>query len=284
MSRLNLREAYHTRRGTPGLSKTPNGAEGAACEARETDKLTPMIRIPDTRIAGSERRSFLNHLSAGAAAVAGLALGRTAYAQSSAQAPVQAPIQNLASAKFEPARHDQDDWMDIPGRHRFLLDTHAPDGVGNALLWGANYIRTSQSDYGLQPSDLAFIIVVRHRSVSFGYNDAMWAKYGAIISKQLDFADPKTKEAPKTNIYNYGQDGSPRGTWETMAKAGVQVAVCATATRSLAGSLARATGQDAEAVVRELNANLVRNGRMVPAGIIAVAHAIEKGYAAVAAA
>jgi intracellular sulfur oxidation DsrE/DsrF family protein len=239
-----------------------------------------MSTIPDPPLAGPERRSFLNRLGAGAAAVAGLALGRTALAQS----PATSPSKPQADAKFEAARHDQDNWMDIPARHRFLLDTHAPDGVGNALLWGANYIRTSQSDYGVQSSDLAFIIVVRHRSVSFGYNDAMWAKYGAIISKQLDFLDPKTKEAPKTNLFNYGQDGSPRGTWETMAKAGVQVAVCSSATRNLAGSLARATSQDVDAVVRELSSNLVRNGRMVPAGIITVAHAIEKSYAAVAAA
>ncbi len=174
--------------------------------------------------------------------------------------------------------------MDLPGRHRFLLDTHAPDGVGNALLWGANYIRTSQSTYGVAPSDLAFIIVVRHRSVSLGYNDAMWAKYGAIIARQLSLVDPATKEPPKTNIYNYGQEGSPRGTWETMAKAGVQVAVCSSATLSTAASLARATSQDVEAVVKELSSNLVKNGRMVPAGITTVAHAIERGYASVAAA
>jgi intracellular sulfur oxidation DsrE/DsrF family protein len=39
-----------------------------------------------------------------------------------------------------------------------------------------------------------------------------------------------------------------------------------------------------EAVVKELSSNLVKNGRMVPAGIITVAHAIERGYASVAAA
>ena len=118
--------------------------------------------------------------------------------------------------------------------------------------------------------------------MSFGYNDAMWAKYGEIISKQLGFQDPKTKEAAKTNIFNYGEESSPRGTFETMAKAGVHVAVCATATRGMAGSLARATNQDVEAVFKELTSNLVKNGRMVPAGIMTVARAIERGYAVVA--
>src|ERR1700691_3427502 len=108
-----------------------------------------MNRNPDIPIAVSARRSFLNRLSAGATAVTGLALARSAQAQS--------PAQTHTAAKFEAARHDLDNWMELPGRHRFLLDTHAPDGVGNALLWGANYIRTSQSEYGVPSSDLAFI-------------------------------------------------------------------------------------------------------------------------------
>lgn len=174
--------------------------------------------------------------------------------------------------------------MNLPGKHHFLLDTHAPDGVGNALLWGANYIRTHESAYGVKAADLAFIVVVRHRSVAFGYNDAMWAKYGALISKQIGVVNPKTQEAPKVNLYNYGEEGSPRGTWESLAKAGVQVAVCSTATRSLATSLARATGQEVDSIVKELSGNLVANGRMVPAGIITVSHAIERGYSSVAAA
>jgi intracellular sulfur oxidation DsrE/DsrF family protein len=221
-------------------------------------------------VTPSERRSFLNRLNAGGAALAGLALGRVAQAQSK------------SAVKFEPTRYDKDDWLEIPSKNRFLLDTNKAEGVGNALLWGANYIRTSQTEYGLQPSDLAFIIVVRHRSVSFGYNDAMWAKYGEAISKQLNFVDPKTKEAPKTNVFNYGEEGSPRGNFESMSKSGIHVAVCATATRGMATSLAKATNQDVDAVFKELTSNLVKGGRMVPAGIMTVARAIEHGYATVA--
>ncbi len=172
--------------------------------------------------------------------------------------------------------------MDIPAKHRLVLDTHAPDGVNNALLWGGNYIRTSESAFGLQPSDLAVIIIVRHRSVTFGYNDAMWAKYGSFFSKQLNFVDPKTKEAPKVNVYNSTEDGSPRSSWESMAKLGVQVGVCSSATHSTATTLAHATGQEVDAIYKELSGNLVKNARIVPAGIIAVAHAIERGYACVA--
>jgi hypothetical protein len=228
-----------------------------------------MARNPEIPTARAERRSFLSGITAGTAAAAGLVVGRVALADTP------------AAGKFEPTLHDQDKWMELGTKHRFLLDTHAAEGVANALLWGANYLRTSESAYGVKASDIGFIIVVRHRSVSFGYNDAMWAKYGEILSKQLNFVDPKTKEAPKTNVYNYGEGNSPRGTFETMAKAGVQIAVCSSATRSTATSLARATNQDVDAVVKELSSNLVTNGRMVPAGIITVAHAMERGYSVV---
>jgi intracellular sulfur oxidation DsrE/DsrF family protein len=50
------------------------------------------------------------------------------------------------------------------------------------------------------------------------------------------------------------------------------------ATSRIAGMIARAAGSNAEAVNKELMANLVSNGRMVPAGIIAVNRAQERGY------
>ena len=214
-------------------------------------------------------------MNAGAAAFAAIALGRAASAQSKAP----------AAGKFEPARHDKDDWFDqLPGKHRLLLDTTTAEGVAKALLWGNNFLRTNRTEYGLSESEIALIVVVRHRSVAFGYNDAMWAKYGEAISKQNGFEDPKTHAAPKTNVYNYPEDGGPgRGTFESFAKQGVQIAVCATATRGMAGSLARALGQEADAINAELTTNLVKNARMVPAGILTVSRAQERGYTLVTA-
>ena len=63
----------------------------------------------------------------------------------------------------------------------------------------------------------------------------------------------------------------------TLAGQGVQFAVCAMATRRLAGQIARGGG-NVDAVFAELGANLVTNGRLVPAGIVAVGRAQERGY------
>lgn len=90
-----------------------------------------------------------------------------------------------------------------------------------------------------------------------------------------NFQDPKTKAAPVVNTFTASLD--------SLAKQGVQFAVCQFATGALAGSIARAVGGNAGEITRELVANLVPNARMVPAGIVAVNRAQERGYSLVTA-
>ena len=225
-----------------------------------------------------ERRSFLTRFNAGASSLAALAMGGIAMAQ----------VKSPATTRWEPARHEKDDWMsELPGKHRLVFDTTSANGLGEALLFASNFMRVNRAEYGLENSDLAVIIVVRHRSTAFGYNDAMWAKYSAPLAARSSFEDPKTKAAPKTNIYNsadYGQQLPNFGTTlDALTKQGVQFAVCSMATRANAGSIAGVTGGNADAINTELIANLISNARMVPAGIVAVNRAQERGYSLVSA-
>jgi len=159
----------------------------------------------------------------------------------------------------------------LPGKHRVVFDTISAAGFGDALLFANNFMAANRSDYGLQNSDLAIIIIARHIATAFGYNDAMWAKYGAQMAPMSGL-----DTVPKANPRNAGGFGV-----EALAKAGVRFAVCAMATRRVAGSIAQATGGNADAINAELIANLVANGRMVPAGIVAVNRAQERGYSLV---
>jgi hypothetical protein len=224
-----------------------------------------------------ERRSFLSRLNAGAASLAAIAIGNVAMAQ----------VKPTATAHWEPARHEKDDWLDtLPGKHRLVFDTTSYEALGEALPFANNFIRVNQSDYGLQNTDLAVLIIVRHRSTPFGYNDAMWAKYGMPIAARSKVEDPKTKFAPKMNFYNadgYADLAANRGTTlDSLFKLGVQLAVCATSTRGYARSIAEAMSGNADAIYNELIANLVsKNARMVPAGIVAVNRAQERGYSLV---
>jgi intracellular sulfur oxidation DsrE/DsrF family protein len=225
--------------------------------------------------SASERRSFLARINAGAATVAALAMGGIAMAQ----------VKSPATTRWTPARHEKDDWMDeLPGKHRLIFDTIGSEGLGQALLFANNFMRVNQTDYGLENSDLAVIIVVRHRSTAFGYSDGMWAKYGPALAARARFEDPKTKTPPKTNLFNsegYGELLPSMGTtMESLSKQGVQFAVCSAATHAMAGSIA-GPGGDADAVFRELTSNLVKNARMVPAGIVALNRAQERGYSLV---
>jgi intracellular sulfur oxidation DsrE/DsrF family protein len=212
-----------------------------------------------------ERRSFFGRFNAGAASLAALAIGGVAMAQQKSAAP----------ARWEPARHDKDDWFDqLPGKHRMVIDTTSADGFRNALLFASNFILANHDDYGLQSQDLAIIVVARHISTAYGYNNDIWAKYGASLAGQPS-ADAPAKEPPKAN--------PSAASLVQLSNQGVQFAVCSRATRRLAGVIARAVSGNADAVNSELIANLVPNGRMVPAGIVAVNRAQERGYTLVSA-
>ena len=222
----------------------------------------------------SNRRSFLTRLNAGLASFA--ALPGIAMAQK----------KPAAGAGWEPARHEKDDWMDeLPGKHRLVFDTTTPEGFGDALAFASNFIRVNGSEYGLQSSDLAVIIIARHRSTPFGYNDAMWAKYGLELAARSKVDDPKTKLPPKMNLYNvpgYGELLHNRGTTlDSLFKQRVQLAVCSISTRGYSGVIAQAVGGNTDAIFSELVANVLSNVHMVPAGIVAVNRAQERGYSLV---
>jgi intracellular sulfur oxidation DsrE/DsrF family protein len=221
------------------------------------------------------RRSFLSRLVAGAGAF-GAAFGG-ASAASAQSAGVPAPA-------FTPARHSEDDWFDqTSAKHRFFYDTTTAGAFGQALFFARNYFVANASGYKLTDADLAQVICMRHESTSFAFTDAMWAKYGAALSARAEnFLDPKTKQVPTINVYLAGGYGESlknvNVTIDQMAKRGVRFAVCAMATRAAAQVAAQQTGGNVDAIFTELTENLVSNGHMVPAGIVAVNRAQERGY------
>src|SRR6185369_9323503 len=191
------------------------------------------------------------------------------------------PVQTPATTPWQPARHVEDDWLDkVPGKHRMVFDTTAPDGFGSALLYGSNFLDTNKNAYGLDYSDVALVIVVRHNSTPFAFNDMMWSKYGKVFSQRLNFTDPKTKEPPATNLYLSNAAGlaSLGMTLNSLLTRGCHLAVCRLATRNFAGLIATAVGGTAEKITEELILNTVTNAHMVPAGIVAVSRAQERGY------
>ena len=217
----------------------------------------------------SGRRSFITGL--GAAVAAGAAGGGVAEAAQS------------SPARFTAARHTQDDWLlQVPGRHRILIDAVTPKGAGEAVLYANNLYTTNKSAYQLDDKDLAIVIVMRHFATPFAFNDAAWAKYGKPMSGMLDFRDPKTKEAPSTNLYNvegYGLTLPNLGTTiESVTRRGAIIAICDLATHFAASQLAAPTGSSEEAIYKDFTSNAVPKSRFVSAGVVAVTRAQEHGY------
>ena len=147
-----------------------------------------------------------------------------------------------------------------------MFDSTTPDAFGAALMYASNFYIANKDGYGLLDGDIAVVIIARHQATPYAFNDAIWKKYGATISRLGNFKDPKT-----SNSYMQSVD--------SLLKRGVHFAVCQMATRELAGSMATDNGGDEEAIFKEISENLVANAHLVAAGIVAVNRAQERGYA-----
>ena len=238
-----------------------SGTQPSDLRSSELNSSVPQLSL--------NRRLFLARLGLGAGVV-----GATVASSPAAGARV------AEDAPWQPARHAQDDWFDkIQGEHRLVFDTTSPDGMALALRFAGNYFVANKEAYGLKDSNLAVVIVARHKSTSFCYSDAMWAKYGKQLSEHSGFTDPKTKKPPALNVYATAHDaeGHP-GPMAALIKKSAHFAVCEMSTRGIATMIAEATGAKIDSIVKEIAANLVGNARMVPAGIVAVNRAQERGY------
>jgi intracellular sulfur oxidation DsrE/DsrF family protein len=175
-----------------------------------------------------------------------------------------------ATSAFQPARHDQDAWLDkMPGKHRIVLDVTSPGGVPDAIRFAGNIFEGSKTAYGLEDKDIAMVIVLRHSATGFGYSDAIWAKHGAMLGG----APAAGAEAPKGNP----QNAPPRNALDALAKRGVQFMVCGTASRGISRRIA-GQGGDAEAVYKEMVGSMIPSSRIVAAGVIGVTRAQEYGF------
>lgn len=188
------------------------------------------------------------------------------------------------SRNWSPALEPQDNWLDdTPARHRQVFDTISPEGVARALTFTHTFYAANKEAYGIEPKDLAVVMILRAGSTGFGFNDTIWSKYSAGLAKRYKVSDPVTKAAPVINIYNAADRASllPTNglTFDALGWMGGRFAICSVASRKLAAALAADMGGSADAIYAEMAANMIANTRMAPAGIVAVNRAQEHHYA-----
>lgn len=183
---------------------------------------------------------------------------------------------------FVPAHHDIDTWFDKAGvMHRVFVDSATTLGGGTALNYVSNIFLGHGDAYHGQDQDFAIIVCFRHQSTPFGYNDAMWEKYGEQLSAYMNFRDTANDNAIwRQNPMNLerGDFWNRGNTLSMISGRGVSFAVCSKATRTISGIIARSVGSTEEAIFQELSANNIPHSRFVPAGVIAVTRSQEYGY------
>ena len=212
------------------------------------------------------RRSFLARLGAAAAA-----FGFGSSAASAQQIGASAAPASTA-APWQPAREAKDDWLDqIPGKHRLIFDATSPEAVADAIRYTGNFFTANKNGYGLESSEVAVVIVLRHKATQFAFSDEVWAKYGKVLSGEDKFTDPKTGAVPSSNFYKAGLEGH--------IKRGVHLAVCDLSTNRLKSAIAKAHDAKPEEIYKELTSTALGNSHFVAAGILAVNRAQERGYA-----
>jgi hypothetical protein len=186
---------------------------------------------------------------------------------------------NGPQAKGEPL----DAWLDEGGRrHRIIFDTTSTRGAGEALMFADNFYKANLSGYGIPAKDLSVIIILRHSSAVFGFNDAAWGKYGSFLSDWGNLGELGFKSPATVNLY----DASPLDPrlfsngrkLSGLTQQGVRFAVCEVASRYVASMVSKATGADTNAVMEDMKANLIPAAVMVPAGIVTLNRAQERGY------
>lgn len=219
--------------------------------------------------AKSSRRTFIASVAGGASAlaVAGLA------------AP-QLHAQGRGST--EPQGGWDMSWVDRlqSAKHKLVFDSPAiGDGMAlnNAVTWLNGY----REVYQTADSDMAAVLVFRHKGLPVGLNDAMWARLKLGDDEKIN--DPATGEPTARNPYVGIKPGDknspvmPGASVDALIARGAIVIACNQALMRHAGALAAAEGITREAAQQELIASVLPGVIRMPSGVFATARAEEAG-------
>jgi len=196
-----------------------------------------------------------------------------------AGAAVAANAQEAAHSGFTPARHAEDSWMDeMGGTHRAFVDSSTGSGGIAAMNFASNILLAHAQGYGGSDEDYGMIVCFRHDSSPYGFNDAMWEKYGELFMGRTGVSNENGDPVTINPLSVERTYGNRSNTIDRMSSRGVRFAVCDLSTSGMAGMLARSTGRTADEVYEELTTNAIPSRHFVPAGVMAATRAQEYGF------
>lgn len=198
-------------------------------------------------------------------------------------APAVGAAQRPAEAPSAPG-HELDRWLDpLTAPIRQLVDVVQPVETAG-FNYALTFLYANRELYKRQDADVNVVVVLRDKAATLALGDALWEKYQ--IGAFVGVADPATKAPAIRNIHarrTPTANAALSAAIDALQDRGVVVAACGTALRSHAGGAARRAGLDPAAARDEWATGVLPRVVVVPAGIIAVQAAQQRGFAYAAA-
>jgi intracellular sulfur oxidation DsrE/DsrF family protein len=135
------------------------------------------------------------------------------------------------------------------------------------MRFAENFFVANHEASNIQANELSVLIIVRHLSTPLIFNDRIWDKYGDFLIGRTQIIDLSNHELPNHNVK-----------FTDLSRLGARFAVCAMASKNIAVAVAKNVNGDADAILKEFEANVSDTALMVPAGILMVNRAQEHGY------
>lgn len=208
------------------------------------------------------RRHFLARLAAGAAALATGSVARSAGA-AEATARALAPDER---------------WLTkLTGTHRQIVDAYSTND-GWPLAFTLAFLNSNHATYGLPDSKLTAVVGLRHFGMPMALPDTIWSRYK--IGDSIKVMDPATNAPAVRNRWLNAKPGElmfPDMSIEKLQARGVIFTVCNVALTALSGMFAPNAGVTPEAAKAEWTAAVLPGMTIVPAGVLALNRAQERG-------
>ena len=218
----------------------------------------------------SERREFLETLALGGVA---LAVGACATAASTTQAPLPAAPPAAKEGPWDSS------WLDdLTAKHKQVFDVSAyADGGG--LFYAKNYFNAHRDAFGTTYPDVQAVLGIHGDAYPIVFSDAIWAKYD--LGRRVKAKDPRTGKPALRNVLWQPREGEEMYEYSVNAvqPRGAKFILCNNVLRFVTRTLAGASGVTYEATRAELIAGLLPKVTVVPAMVVAIGLAQERGCA-----
>jgi len=174
-----------------------------------------------------------------------------------------------------------DKWLaGLNGKHRCLFDMPtADDGIG--LLHIRNWMNCWRDTYQMKDSELSAVGTLYAKTVPLGFTDDMWVKYP--FGAALEINDPATKAPLKRNMFAHPKTGDTiafgmlDSAIEPLQARGVTFILCNNALNFWVGKLSAGGAGKPEVIRADLLAHMLPKVVVVPAMVVAIDKAQEKG-------